>query len=91
MGLKSEDLSGNLSEVVRKVVHPQDQDRVLQAAWSVLETKKAVSLECRIFRPDDHLLWIWLQADDPELDAAGEAVRLSGVCQDITDRHDRPP
>ncbi|MEW5979592.1 MAG: PAS domain S-box protein [Acidobacteriota bacterium] len=89
LGMKPEDLSGDLAEVVRKVVHPQDQDGVLQAARSVLETKKAVSLECRIIRPDGHLLWIWLQADDPELDGAGEAVRLSGVCQDITDRVER--
>ena len=65
-------------------VHPDDRDRVAQAA----RTKAARGTfdeEYRIVRPDGEVRWIRDRAF-PIHDAGGRVVRIAGVAQDVTDR-----
>jgi len=61
-------------------IHPDDQDRVLQAAIG-----GAYDQVYRIHRPDGEMRWIRDRAF-PILDAAGVVYRIVGVAEDITDR-----
>lgn len=66
-------------------VHPDDRQRVIDATNSAFHDLKAYSHDERIYRPDGSLRYLHTWAY-PVLDQAGKLVRLTGVCQDITDR-----
>jgi len=65
-------------------LHPDDRDRVLQAALTK-QISGAYDEEYRIVRPDGATRWIWDRAF-PIRDASGQVYRITGIAEDITDR-----
>jgi PAS domain S-box-containing protein len=65
-------------------IHPDDLDRVLQAALTK-QISGAYDEEYRIVRPDGSTRWIWDRAF-PVRDASGCVYRITGIAEDITDR-----
>lgn len=66
-------------------VHPEDRAAVNAAGLAAMAKKQRYAIEHRIIRRDGNICWLYEQAD-VELDAKGQAVRLIGVVQDITER-----
>jgi PAS domain S-box-containing protein len=83
-GLPPGGFDGTL-EALRRAVHPEDRDAVLQTLAAAAEGGPEPHLEFRILRPDGALRWVesWgrLQADP-----AGLPRHLVGICADRTDR-----
>ncbi len=65
-------------------IHPDDRDRVLQAA-TTQQVAGSYDEEYRVIRPDGSLRWIRDRAF-PVSNASGEIYRVVGVAQDITER-----
>lgn len=68
-----------------KKVHPDDRQRVMDATNEVFHNLKPYSHDERIFRADGSLCYLHTWAF-PVLNDVGKLIRLTGVCQDITDR-----
>lgn len=66
-------------------VHPDDRERLTEALQAALRKKKAFTVVHRIIRPDGEIRVLREQADALR-DTNGKAIRLSGICQDITDQ-----
>jgi len=66
-------------------VHPDDRQRVIDATNAAFHDHKPYSHDERIYRDDGELRYLHTWAH-PVLDDAGQLMRLTGVCQDITDR-----
>jgi PAS domain S-box-containing protein len=69
-------------------IHPDDQDRVIEAMQRV-STGESVDLEFRITRPDDQLRWMRAEAKPVVED--GTVERIVGASRDITERKQREP
>ena len=67
-----------------EAIHPDDQNRVVQAA-ATRQTDGTYDEEFRIIRPDGSMRWIRSRAF-PVRNATGEVYRVVGVAQDITER-----
>ncbi len=65
-------------------IHPDDRDRVLQAA-TTQQAAGTYDEEYRVIRPDGSLRWIRDRAF-PLSNGKGEVYRVVGVAQDITER-----
>ena len=81
----TEDRFDNRIETFFAMVHPEDLEAVKEANRAVLAGDKSYDIEHRIVRPDGSVHWVHEQADIVR-DAAGEAVSMVGVVQDITER-----
>lgn len=66
-------------------VHPDDRQRVIDATNDVFHNLRPYSHDERITHTDGELRYLHTWAF-PVLDDVGKLVRLTGVCQDITDR-----
>lgn len=66
-------------------IHPDDRARMQAAVASSLEVGNDYDIEYRCVWPDGSIHWLHV-AGRPEHDPAGRPLRMSGVCQDITDR-----
>ena len=66
-------------------VHPDDRDRVNEHVEAALSQGKPYTVEHRIVLPDGTIRWM-LSQGEVERDADGNAIRLSGTAQDITER-----
>jgi signal transduction histidine kinase/ActR/RegA family two-component response regulator len=66
-------------------VHPDDRALVRDAIRSCTGSEAAFDIEFRVLRPDRRVGFV-RAAGRCHLDAAGVPDRLSGVCQDITER-----
>ena len=67
------------------LVHPDDRERMSRLAQDALRTGKSCESQFRIVRPDGVVRTIHNQAR-VDRDETGKAVRVIGVCQDITER-----
>jgi PAS domain S-box-containing protein len=65
-------------------IHPEDRERVLQAALSEQETG-IYDQEFRIVRPDGDIRWIRDRAF-PVRDGTGTVYRIAGIAEDVTVR-----
>jgi PAS domain S-box-containing protein len=65
-------------------IHPDDRERVKKAYYENAK-KGEYSEEFRIVRPDGEERWI-LDRGFPVLDERGEAYRIAGIAEDITER-----
>jgi two-component system cell cycle sensor histidine kinase/response regulator CckA len=65
-------------------IHPDDRERVLQAAMSK-QVSGTYDEEYRVVRPDGSIRWIRDQAF-PVRDANGQVIRVAGVAEDVTAR-----
>jgi PAS domain S-box-containing protein len=76
---------GKSVEAFRALVHPEDRDQVAQIAAAVLQDAKESGVEFRAILPDGSVRW--LEARGAVLrDPAGQAVRMLGAVQDVTER-----
>ncbi|HMZ55669.1 MAG TPA: PAS domain S-box protein, partial [Nitrospira sp.] len=64
-------------------LHPEDRPRIQEAAMN-RQTLDVYDEEYRILRPDGSLRWIWDRAY-PIRDASGQAYRIVGIAEDITE------
>jgi diguanylate cyclase (GGDEF)-like protein/PAS domain S-box-containing protein len=72
-------------ETLRRLIHPDDRDEVMQALQKALREGAEYAAEYRIITPSGNQLWVNCRAN-PAHDAEGRFVRLSGVVQDVTTR-----
>ena len=84
-GEDPEAVSGDLTDVIARAVHPDDR------AIVETETARAISecvsrpMEYRVVLPDGSIRWVHGEGE-PETNAAGKVVALTGFVQDITER-----
>ena len=67
------------------LVHPSDHDSVFRASRAAISFDTPYDVEHRVLRPDGSIRWIRQRAV-VERDAAGNALRLIGTVQDITEQ-----
>ncbi len=65
-------------------IHPEDRDRVREAALAK-QVSGQYDEEYRIIRPDGSIRWIWDRAF-PIRDESGTVIRIAGIAEDITHR-----
>jgi PAS domain S-box-containing protein len=83
-GLPENTFDGTFESYLREI-HQEDRDRVLGALQRSLSEGTPHDVEYRIVAPDGTVRWV-LGKGRVEHDASGAAVRMSGVCMDITAR-----
>jgi hypothetical protein len=66
-------------------VHPDDRDRVGRALTAAVEGGAPYHAEFRIQRPDGDIRWV-IARGQTYRNEAGQAVRMVGVIQDLTER-----
>jgi len=72
-------------DCLESLLHPGDQQRVLESLDAALTGNAEHNLEYRVIRPDGEMRWIDCRAMQKYNDQ-GEVVSLRGVIQDITER-----
>ncbi|MDP1945990.1 MAG: PAS domain S-box protein [Nitrospirota bacterium] len=73
-------------EIFAQALHPQDRERVLQAAQATLEDDTAAyDLECRIVRPSGEVRHIHCRGGVTRNDA-GRPLQMAGTVLDVTER-----
>lgn len=83
-GINKETYKGSLGEVISKIVHPDDLQKVLESNGPGIVSEKAI--EYRIIMPDKAIRYIWAEAGETLVDESGKPIFLVGIAQDITDR-----
>ncbi len=67
------------------MVHPEDRDRVVEAAKSFVHgASPSFHEEYRIVRPDGTIRWVRVRGF-PVIDELGKTVRTAGIAEDITE------
>ena len=66
-------------------VHPDDRERMAEAADQAVGQRSPYSEEYRVFLPDRQMRWILAQGT-AYCDEAGKPVRMAGTALDITER-----
>jgi len=83
-GLTRAEFDSDPDVTVRRVVHPDDRERMLEINQQVLAHRKPIAWEYRIIRKGE-LRWIF--GDGANLyDKSGQPVAMVGILQDITAR-----
>ena len=72
-------------EICFNVIHPEDRDLVQSAIERALNNRTEYSVEYRVVRSDGSVCWI-LAKGRGFYNQDGEAVRMMGTVQDISDR-----
>ncbi|MBN1572768.1 MAG: PAS domain S-box protein [Deltaproteobacteria bacterium] len=85
-GIEKENFTGNLEDVIKSAIHPDDRSAVESANMSVINDKKSLPLEYRVVLPDGKARVVWAEAGELILDNGGNASILTGIVQDITER-----
>ncbi len=83
-GLRPGEFKGTLQEFVG-FIHPDDRARVRDSISAALEAGKEFSHEERIIRPDGSIRHLH-SVGEVIRDENGTAVRMLGICQDVTER-----
>jgi PAS domain S-box-containing protein len=83
-GIRTEDWSGTFS-TFQQVIHSEDQREVIAAIQESLRTRKPYQMLYRL-APRDGKEERWIEAMASVIEHNGEAVRLVGICRDVTDR-----
>jgi len=68
-----------------EAVHPDDRQKVVDAVSACVEGRTEYDIEHRILWPDGEVRWV-LERGDVIRSASGNAMRMLGVVQDITER-----
>jgi PAS domain S-box-containing protein len=67
----------------RKILHPEDQERIVQESIDGEASRKPFTLEARYRRADG--MWRWVRSESqPRWGAAGEMIGFIGVAHDMT-------
>jgi len=83
-GVDEETFAGNLTEISRRLIHPNDQGRIQAETRKMMEAGRVWSMEFRIIRPDGEER-VMRSSGEFELDELGRPIKCFGVHQDITD------
>jgi PAS domain S-box-containing protein len=86
-GIPDEEQLRDLQALVERVVHPQDREAVIKAAYSITAGSAGEPLTYRIIRPDGEIRWI--AATPPQTSHAGpdgDPEIMLGAVHDITER-----
>jgi PAS domain S-box-containing protein len=83
-GLPPGTFTGEFASYEREI-HPDDRPRVLSSLRRALADGAAHDVEYRIVGPDGTVRWVQGKGR-VETDASGRAIRMSGVCMDISAR-----
>ena len=76
------------SNWIDRYIHPDDQERVMEAINEAIRTKGTFELEHRVEQLDGSLGWTFSRAV-PMLDEGGDIVEWIGMASDITEQKDR--
>ncbi len=85
-GLKPEDAPRSY-DAVMPLIHASDRERVGDEVTRSLKDKDDYQSEFRVIWPDGSLHWL-LSRGKVYRDAGGQAMRMTGVCWDITERRE---
>lgn len=85
-GIDRESFSGDVNEIIAKVVHPADRAAVQEACESATSRGGGSRVEYRAVQPDGTALDLWAEPGEDVRDKDGNLVLLTGIVQDITDR-----
>lgn len=83
-GITAEDFDGHYEPSNTQYIHPGDRKRVETEMQRAVETGTPVDIEYRIIRPDGRVRRLHSRAE-LTADAAGNALRLTGTAQDVTE------
>lgn len=83
-GIAAEDFDGHYEPSNTDYIHPDDRKRVEAEMEQAVETGTPVDIEYRIIRPDGRVRRLHSRAE-LTADAAGNALRLTGTAQDVTE------
>jgi PAS domain S-box-containing protein len=72
-------------EAWRGILHPEDALAAEQRVFAAMASQQPLSSEYRILLPDARVRWIHALGKTTH-DDAGKAVRMSGICLDVTSR-----
>jgi PAS domain S-box-containing protein len=84
--IDEETFTGNLDDVIKKAIHPEDKSNVEASNKSAAEKGLPIPLEYRIIVPDGKVKIVWAEAGELIKDKNSKPLILSGIVQDITDR-----
>lgn len=85
-GLPPGSFRGNYEDWVN-TIHPEDREPTVSQLRRAMEERRDYDVEYRTVRADDR--WYWTAARGRFVyNEQGEAVRLIGMCMDVTARHD---
>ena len=85
-GIDKETFNGNLADVIAHAIHPDDREAVERSNLAVIHDKNPQPLEYRVVWPDGTVRTVWGEAGELTLDDSGQALVLTGIVQDITER-----
>ena len=68
-----------------RIIHPGDQERVVENVARMIREKTPVTIEHRMIRRDGAVRWV-RNKQVPRYDAAGQLVSYDGLVSDISDR-----
>jgi PAS domain S-box-containing protein len=83
-GLRPEEFKGTLQEFIG-FIHPDDRAQVHDSIAAALKSGKDFSHEERIIRPDGSIRHLH-SVGEVIRDESGAAIRMLGICQDVTER-----
>jgi PAS domain S-box-containing protein len=83
-GIAQEDFDGTFAAFQRDI-HPEDQPEVRAAIQESLRSHKPYHVHYRL-APQDEKEERWVEAMASVIAQDGEAVRMVGICRDVTDR-----
>ncbi len=83
-GLQPGEFKGTLQEFVG-FIHPDDREQVRASIGAALNAGKEFSHEERIIRPDGRIRYLH-SVGEVVRDEKGAAIRMLGICQDVTER-----
>ena len=86
-GVDRATFDGDLNAVIAKAIFPDDREKVLASNTRVISENQPAPLEYRVVWPDGTIRHVLAQPSERILDDQGAIARLSGIVQDITDRH----
>lgn len=85
-GIEAEDFDGRYDPSNTRYVHPEDRGLVEAEIEQAVATGTPVDFEYRIIRPDGRVRRLHSRAE-LIADPAGNALRLTGTAQDVTELH----
>lgn len=83
-GITADDFDGHYEPSNTQYIHPDDRARVEAEMQRAVETGTPIDIEYRIIRPDGRVRRLHSRAE-LTADAAGNALRLTGTAQDVTE------
>jgi PAS domain S-box-containing protein len=84
-GVDQASFTGDPSEVITTIIHPDDRERVNQQNAAILNHEQPEPLEYRVICPDGSIQTVWAETGEIVQDAYGNILSVSGIVQDITE------